>query len=63
MLLLHGDHAGGAAAGTVPGESARRAGQARAGQGALARLAAESGASLQVVDAPAVRADRAPGRR
>ncbi|RAO63515.1 bifunctional adenosylcobinamide kinase/adenosylcobinamide-phosphate guanylyltransferase [Micromonospora saelicesensis] len=53
VLLLHGDHAGGAAAGTVAGESARRAAQARAGQGALARLAAESGASLQVVDTPA----------
>ncbi|MFI6265125.1 bifunctional adenosylcobinamide kinase/adenosylcobinamide-phosphate guanylyltransferase [Micromonospora sp. NPDC051006] len=52
VLLLHGDHAGGAAAGTMPGESARRARQARAGQGALARMAAESGASLQVVDAP-----------
>ncbi|MFI0795466.1 bifunctional adenosylcobinamide kinase/adenosylcobinamide-phosphate guanylyltransferase [Micromonospora rubida] len=52
VLLLHGDHAGGAAAGSVPGESARRAAQARAGQGVLARLAAESGASLQVVDAP-----------
>ncbi|MET8233757.1 bifunctional adenosylcobinamide kinase/adenosylcobinamide-phosphate guanylyltransferase [Micromonospora sp. NPDC005298] len=52
VLLLHGDHAGGASAGTVAGESARRARQARAGQGALARLAAESGASLQVVDAP-----------
>ncbi|SIN11329.1 bifunctional adenosylcobinamide kinase/adenosylcobinamide-phosphate guanylyltransferase [Micromonospora cremea] len=52
VLLLHGDHAGGASAGTVAGESARRAGQARAGQGALARLAAESGASLQVVDTP-----------
>ncbi|MEU8392371.1 bifunctional adenosylcobinamide kinase/adenosylcobinamide-phosphate guanylyltransferase [Micromonospora sp. NPDC048843] len=52
VLLLHGDHAGGAAAGTVAGESARRAAQARAGQGALARLAAESGASLQVVDTP-----------
>ncbi|WP_200209643.1 bifunctional adenosylcobinamide kinase/adenosylcobinamide-phosphate guanylyltransferase [Micromonospora coerulea] len=53
VLLLHGDHAGGAAAGAVPGESARRARQARAGRGALARLAAESGASLQVVEAPA----------
>ncbi|MGC4847756.1 bifunctional adenosylcobinamide kinase/adenosylcobinamide-phosphate guanylyltransferase [Micromonospora sp. DT15] len=53
VLLLHGDHAGGAAAGTVAGESARRAAQARAGKGALARLAAESGASLQVVDTPA----------
>ncbi|MDG4796447.1 bifunctional adenosylcobinamide kinase/adenosylcobinamide-phosphate guanylyltransferase [Micromonospora sp. WMMD1082] len=53
VLLLHGDHAGGVAAGTVAGESARRAEQARAGQGVLARLAAESGAGLQVVDAPA----------
>ncbi|MDG4799505.1 bifunctional adenosylcobinamide kinase/adenosylcobinamide-phosphate guanylyltransferase [Micromonospora sp. WMMD980] len=52
VLLLHGDHAGGASAGAVPGESARRARQARAGQGALARLAAQNGASLQVVEAP-----------
>ncbi|GGO16593.1 bifunctional adenosylcobinamide kinase/adenosylcobinamide-phosphate guanylyltransferase [Micromonospora parathelypteridis] len=56
VLLLHGDHAGGASAGTVAGESARRAAQARAGRGALARLAAESGASLQVVDTPAAAA-------
>ncbi|MFG3686431.1 bifunctional adenosylcobinamide kinase/adenosylcobinamide-phosphate guanylyltransferase [Micromonospora sp. NPDC047740] len=53
VLLLHGDHAGGASAGVPSGESARRARQARAGQGALARLAAECGASLQVVEAPA----------
>ncbi|MEV2240196.1 bifunctional adenosylcobinamide kinase/adenosylcobinamide-phosphate guanylyltransferase [Micromonospora sp. NPDC049891] len=53
VLLVHGDHAGGVAAGTATAESARRAEQARAGQGVLARLAAESGASLQVVDAPA----------
>ncbi|MFR9779989.1 bifunctional adenosylcobinamide kinase/adenosylcobinamide-phosphate guanylyltransferase [Micromonospora sp. MS34] len=52
VLLLHGDHAGGASAGAVPGESARRARQARAGKGALARLAAESGAGLQVVETP-----------
>ncbi|MFV2111019.1 bifunctional adenosylcobinamide kinase/adenosylcobinamide-phosphate guanylyltransferase [Micromonospora sp. LOL_025] len=52
VLLLHGDHLGDAAAGTVAGESARRARQARAGRGALARLAAESGAELQVVEAP-----------
>jgi nicotinate-nucleotide--dimethylbenzimidazole phosphoribosyltransferase len=52
VLLLHGDHDGGAAAGTVPGESGRRADQARAGAGPLARLAAEVGASLQVVNAP-----------
>ncbi|MEH0846228.1 bifunctional adenosylcobinamide kinase/adenosylcobinamide-phosphate guanylyltransferase [Micromonospora sp. CPCC 205711] len=52
VLLLHGDHTGGAAAGAIAGESSRRARQARAGRGALARLAAESGASLQVVDTP-----------
>ncbi|WBB79928.1 bifunctional adenosylcobinamide kinase/adenosylcobinamide-phosphate guanylyltransferase [Micromonospora sp. WMMD882] len=52
VLLLHGDHEGGASAGSAPGESARRAAQARAGIGVLARLAAESGATLQVVDAP-----------
>ncbi|WP_431727545.1 bifunctional adenosylcobinamide kinase/adenosylcobinamide-phosphate guanylyltransferase [Verrucosispora sp. TAA-831] len=52
VLLLHGDHDGGSAAGTPAGESARRAEAARAGQGVLARLAAESGASLQVVPAP-----------
>lgn len=52
VLLLHGDHAGGASAGTASGESLRRARQARAGKGTLARLAAENGASLQVVEAP-----------
>ncbi|WP_230394065.1 bifunctional adenosylcobinamide kinase/adenosylcobinamide-phosphate guanylyltransferase [Plantactinospora alkalitolerans] len=52
VLLLHGDHAGGAAAGAVPGESARRADQARRGEGPIARLAAEAGATLQVVEAP-----------
>jgi nicotinate-nucleotide--dimethylbenzimidazole phosphoribosyltransferase len=51
VLLLHGDHEGGAAAGAVPGDSARRADQARAGEGPLAALAAAAGASLQVVDA------------
>ncbi|GAB3085559.1 bifunctional adenosylcobinamide kinase/adenosylcobinamide-phosphate guanylyltransferase [Micromonospora schwarzwaldensis] len=53
VLLLHGDHEGGASAGAVAGESARRARQARAGRGALARLAAENRASLQVVETPA----------
>ncbi|BCJ61055.1 bifunctional adenosylcobinamide kinase/adenosylcobinamide-phosphate guanylyltransferase [Micromonospora endophytica] len=53
VLLLHGDYTGGAAAGTLPGESTRRARQAAAGQGVLARLAAENGAGLQVIDAPA----------
>ncbi|MGI5214037.1 bifunctional adenosylcobinamide kinase/adenosylcobinamide-phosphate guanylyltransferase [Plantactinospora sp. CA-290183] len=52
VLLLHGDHAGGASAGTPDGDSARRAAQARAGAGPLARLAAEAGATLQVVEAP-----------
>ncbi|MEJ3744093.1 bifunctional adenosylcobinamide kinase/adenosylcobinamide-phosphate guanylyltransferase [Actinomycetes bacterium KLBMP 9797] len=52
VLLLHGDHDGGAAEGEPAGESARRADQARAGEGALARLAAAAGATLQVVDAP-----------
>ncbi|SCL17874.1 nicotinate-nucleotide--dimethylbenzimidazole phosphoribosyltransferase [Micromonospora pallida] len=52
VLLLHGDHEGGVAAGSVAGESARRAAQARAGVGVLARLAAESEATIQVVDAP-----------
>ncbi|MGW0433811.1 bifunctional adenosylcobinamide kinase/adenosylcobinamide-phosphate guanylyltransferase [Micromonospora sp. NPDC003197] len=52
VLLLHGDHEGGAAAGSIPGESARQAAQARAGIGPLARQAAEVGATLQVVDAP-----------
>ncbi|BCB84030.1 bifunctional adenosylcobinamide kinase/adenosylcobinamide-phosphate guanylyltransferase [Phytohabitans suffuscus] len=52
VLLLRGDHDGGASAGTAEGESTRRAEAARAGEGALARLAAEAGASLQVVAAP-----------
>ncbi len=52
VLLLHGDHDGGAAAGTAPDESARRARQARTGTGPLAQLAAEVGATLQVVEAP-----------
>ncbi|HWH00103.1 MAG TPA: bifunctional adenosylcobinamide kinase/adenosylcobinamide-phosphate guanylyltransferase [Pilimelia sp.] len=52
LLLLHGDHAGGSAAGHRPGDSARRTAQARAGEGPLAQLAAAAGASLQVVDAP-----------
>ncbi|WP_229400325.1 bifunctional adenosylcobinamide kinase/adenosylcobinamide-phosphate guanylyltransferase [Micromonospora okii] len=52
VLLLRGDHAGAAAAGSVPGESARRAAQARSGRGVLARLAAEIGADLHVTEAP-----------
>jgi len=53
VVLIRGDHNGGAAAGTMPGESRRRADQARAGEGPIARLAAQAGATLQVVDAPA----------
>ncbi|MEU8070128.1 bifunctional adenosylcobinamide kinase/adenosylcobinamide-phosphate guanylyltransferase [Micromonospora sp. NPDC049151] len=53
VLLIQGDHAGGASAGATPGESGRRARQARAGRGALARLAAENRAGLQIVEAPA----------
>lgn len=51
MLLIHGDHQGGAAAGRGPEESARLANQARAGEGPFAALAARAGASIQVVDA------------
>jgi nicotinate-nucleotide--dimethylbenzimidazole phosphoribosyltransferase len=51
MLLIHGDHRGGAAAGRGPEESARLADQARAGEGPFAALAARAGASIQVVDA------------
>jgi NaMN:DMB phosphoribosyltransferase len=52
VLLVRGDHEGGASAGALPEESARRAADARAGGGSLATLAADAGASLQVVDAP-----------
>ncbi|RIV38478.1 bifunctional adenosylcobinamide kinase/adenosylcobinamide-phosphate guanylyltransferase [Micromonospora radicis] len=52
VLLLHGDHDGDAAAGSLPGESARQAEQARSGAGVLARLTADYGAGLQVVEAP-----------
>ncbi|MET8302775.1 bifunctional adenosylcobinamide kinase/adenosylcobinamide-phosphate guanylyltransferase [Micromonospora sp. NPDC005686] len=53
VLLIRGDHVGGASAGATTGESDRRARQARAGRGALARLAAENRAGLQIVEAPA----------
>ncbi|EWM68396.1 phosphoribosyltransferase [Micromonospora sp. M42] len=52
VLLIQGDHEGGVSAGAPAGESARRARQARAGRGALARLAAENRADLQIVEAP-----------
>src|SRR5690606_13262301 len=47
VLLLHGDHAGGAAAGTSLASSARRAEEARRGVGPLALLAAQAGATLE----------------
>lgn len=52
VLLIHGDHGGGAAAGIAPGVSARRAEEARSGAGPLAVLAAQVGATLEVVSAP-----------
>lgn len=52
VLLLHGDHAGGAAAGTSLASAARRAEEARRGVGPLALLAAQAGATLEVVSAP-----------
>jgi nicotinate-nucleotide--dimethylbenzimidazole phosphoribosyltransferase len=55
VLLLHGDHEGAASAGDAPAEAERRAREARAGDGVLAALAAESKATVQVVDVPAGR--------
>jgi nicotinate-nucleotide--dimethylbenzimidazole phosphoribosyltransferase len=52
VVLIRGDHRGGASAGVLDGESVRRAELARSGAGPIARLAAAAGASLQVVDAP-----------
>lgn len=52
VLLIQGDHDGGAAAGTPAGEATRQAELARAGAGPLAGLASEAGATLQVVPAP-----------
>lgn len=56
VLLVHGDHAGGAAAGESPIEAARRARQTAAGEGGLGALVAETGVGLQLVEAPAARA-------
>ncbi len=53
VLLLAGDHAGGAAAGTDPAEPERRIAALEAGDGALARLAAEAGADVAVIRVPA----------
>ncbi|MFY1637301.1 bifunctional adenosylcobinamide kinase/adenosylcobinamide-phosphate guanylyltransferase [Solwaraspora sp. WMMB335] len=56
VMVVHGDHAGGVAAGDSAAEAARRAAQVRAGQGPLAHLAAAAGAAVTVVDAPAAAA-------
>ena len=50
VVVLAGDHAGGVAAGDTPLTSRRRARQALAGAGPLARLAVRAGATLEVVD-------------
>ncbi|BCJ77934.1 hypothetical protein CS0771_74780 [Catellatospora sp. IY07-71] len=50
LLLLHGDHEGGVAAGLSPRRSARTAADARQGEGPIGLLAAEHGVSLQVVE-------------
>ena len=52
LLLVHGDHAGGAAAGDSPEAAAERVAAAQAGDGPLAQLAEQAGASLHVVNAP-----------
>ncbi|MGH3713461.1 MAG: nicotinate-nucleotide--dimethylbenzimidazole phosphoribosyltransferase [Micromonosporaceae bacterium] len=51
VMLLAGDHAGGIAAGASPDESSRRARAELAGTGPIARLAAQAGATLELVDA------------
>ncbi|MET0495684.1 MAG: bifunctional adenosylcobinamide kinase/adenosylcobinamide-phosphate guanylyltransferase [Actinoplanes sp.] len=52
VLLVHGLHGGGAAAGADLADSERRAAQAEAGEGALARLAATADADVVVVRVP-----------
>ncbi|ROP29327.1 adenosylcobinamide kinase /adenosylcobinamide-phosphate guanylyltransferase [Couchioplanes caeruleus] len=52
VLLLDGRHGGGVAAGTDAGDADRRAAQAEAGEGALARLAATADADIAVVRVP-----------
>ena len=52
VLLVHGDHDGGAGAGDSPREAARRAREAADGEGPLGTLIAEAGTGLQVVPAP-----------
>jgi nicotinate-nucleotide--dimethylbenzimidazole phosphoribosyltransferase len=53
VLLLAGEHAGGAAAGADPADAARRIADVEAGRGPLARLAGEAGAEVAVVRVPA----------
>lgn len=55
VLLVHGDHEGGAGAGDSPDEAARRARQATQGEGALGALVADAAAGLQLVPATAAR--------
>ncbi|MQA25446.1 MAG: hypothetical protein GEU94_08235 [Micromonosporaceae bacterium] len=50
VVLLATDHRGGASAGTSPETSVRRARQAVTGGGPLARLAARTDATLEVID-------------
>jgi NaMN:DMB phosphoribosyltransferase len=56
FLLLHGDHAGGGAAGDSPSNAARRADAVRTGDSPLTLLAGRAEATLQVVTTPAARA-------
>ncbi|GAB1690321.1 bifunctional adenosylcobinamide kinase/adenosylcobinamide-phosphate guanylyltransferase [Krasilnikovia sp. M28-CT-15] len=49
LLLLAGEHTGGAAAGADPADAERRVAAATDGSGPLARLAAEAGADIQLV--------------
>ena len=52
VLLIDGRHGGGAAAGADVADSARRAAQAEAGEGALGRLAETADADIVVVRVP-----------
>ena len=53
VLLIDGRHGGGAAAGGDVEDAERRVGEAQAGEGALARLAATADADIVVVRTPA----------
>jgi len=52
VLLVAGDHEGGAAAGADPADAARRVADVAAGRGTLARLAGEAGADIEIVRVP-----------